>query len=81
MDATDLPWSVVPGEDSAGPVGLLLVDKEQVTIRHHPDLCAGEHQGEPTDTHLKELYAELLLRPFKMFKDQRRHFIQFNSCN
>lgn len=74
-----LPW---------GAVGLLLVDGvkqlanginigQGITIKLQPNL---ETHPQPTDIHLKELYAELLLRPFKLAKNNKPHrklFIQF----
>jgi hypothetical protein len=51
--------------------GLLLVDGRSIIIERQAQLLP------PTDTHLKELYAELLLRPFKLAKKERKLFIQF----
>jgi hypothetical protein len=75
----DIPWSTIPAADSFGPIGLLIVDELDVTISHHPDLLELEKrfQPQPTDKHLRELYAELLLRPFKLAKKEQQLFIQF----
>jgi hypothetical protein len=78
----DIPWSPVPEAANFGPIGLLIVGDNHVTIRHHPDLVKLEKRAQsdsahPTDAHLKELYAELLLRPFKRAKKTRRTFNQF----
>jgi len=51
--------------------GLLLIDGSSVVIERQATLLL------PTDTHLKELYAELLIRPFKLAKKERKLFIQF----
>jgi len=42
------------------PAGLLLVDEQGTRLEIQPKLTR------PTDTHLKELYAELLIKPFKI---------------
>lgn len=68
-DATDKVTSL---NRPAAPAGLLLVGEAGVTIRRHP-----EKPAQPTDTHLKELYAELLLRPFKLAKKEQKLFFQF----
>lgn len=57
--------------DQQVTAGLLLVNNGGVAVERQATVLP------PTDTHLKELYAELLLRPFKLAKKERKLFIQF----
>jgi hypothetical protein len=72
-----LHWTTTPAANSFGPVGLLLVDEFETLVHRHPDLVELLKRHEPTDTHLKELYGELLLRPFKNAGKERKLFVQF----
>lgn len=52
-------------EPALNPIGLLTIKHTHVTIKQQSDL------QQPSDVHLKEIYAELLLKPIKNERERK----------
>lgn len=67
----DEAWGILEGNMGLALAGLLVIDGEQVIDEKKPKILL------PSDKNIKEVYAELLIRPFKLGKKELKNFYQF----